>query len=87
MRSVPRREAVSTRSLVQATLLLVGILVVGYGYFDHERFYLFAGVLLIAGTVLSGVVDLLTGHHSFRSTRAAPSSSLMRRKHRAHGSR
>lgn len=61
MRSLPRYEATPTRYLVRATLLLVGLLGVGYGYFNDNRVYLFLGVLLIVANVLSSVVDMLTG--------------------------
>jgi hypothetical protein len=59
MREVSRNNAIPTQSVVRAGLLLVGLLGVAYGYFNDQRTYLYAGVILIIGNVLLGVVDLV----------------------------
>ena len=61
MRSAFRSEAPPTRHLFRATLLLVGLLGVGHGYFNDNVVYLFGGALLIVANVLGSIVDLLSG--------------------------
>ena len=61
MRSVLRREATPARYLVRATIFLGGILLVGHGYFNDNRAFLFVGVAVIAANVLTSVVDMFAG--------------------------
>lgn len=65
MRTAFGNEAVPTRHVVRAALLLVGLLGVGHGYFSDSVFFLFGGALLIVAIVLSSVVEMLTwtGRH------------------------
>jgi hypothetical protein len=43
-----------------ATVLLLGVLAIGYGYFHPSRSVLYAGMLLTVAGVITGVVRILT---------------------------
>jgi hypothetical protein len=43
-----------------AILLLVGVLLVGYGFLQNSRVGLYAGVLVIVAGVLCGVVRIIS---------------------------
>ena len=51
--------AVSAGHLAVASVLLVGILVMGYGYFERNTFALYVGLAVILAGVLNGLVRIL----------------------------
>lgn len=52
---------VSPGQLVVAGVLLIGLLVLSYGYFQQNTVGFYMGLLLIVAGVLNGVVLLVTG--------------------------
>ncbi|RMF99868.1 MAG: hypothetical protein D6741_07740, partial [Planctomycetota bacterium] len=51
---------VSKRRLAIAALLLVGVTVLGYGYFDHSRIGLFVGLVVVLAGVLNGIIQIVS---------------------------
>lgn len=58
--SVPRRGGVGKGWIVVASVLLVGVMVMGYGYFQQSEAGLYAGVAVIVAGVVTGLVRLLS---------------------------
>ena len=55
-----RFERVPVTNLVLATVLLIGVLLVGYGYSHPSATSFYAGLLTIIGGVIFGVIRLVT---------------------------
>ena len=45
--------------LIVATVLLAGLIITGYGYFEQDKVSLFIGLVVIVAGVLNGVVRML----------------------------
>ncbi len=44
-----------------AGLLLIGVIMSGYGYFEQNSTYLYIGIAVILAEVLNGLVRILVG--------------------------
>lgn len=53
------RTGTPIASLVVATVLLAGVLLLAYGYFQHNHAVLIAGLVVTGAGVLNGVVRLV----------------------------
>ncbi len=51
--------AVSAGQIAVACVLLIGVLVLGYGYFEQNTIALYVGLLVILAGVLNGLVRIL----------------------------
>ena len=52
-------ERVATTDLILAAILLVGVLIVGYGYFYSSMTAFYAGLFTIIGGVLFGAIRIV----------------------------
>jgi hypothetical protein len=59
MPTTPPKKTAIGAELSIAALLLVGILIVAYGYFQHTKVALYAGLLVTAVGVMLGVVRIV----------------------------
>jgi drug/metabolite transporter (DMT)-like permease len=60
MRTTPVRGRVSRSRLAVAVILLLGIVVVAYGYGRQSDIALYAGLLITVAAVLVGIVQIVT---------------------------
>jgi hypothetical protein len=65
MSTATRAHRVANADLFLAFVLLVGILVTGYGFFQASRIALYSGLFITIGGVLSGAMRL-AGHRQSR---------------------
>ena len=59
MRTEPNREKVTAKYVAIAVVLLLGIMVLAYGYFYESKIGLYVGLLLTAAGVLVGVLQMV----------------------------
>ena len=59
MRMEPAGKNATARHLVIAAVLLLGIMVLAYGYFYESRIGLYVGLLVTAAGVLVGVLQTI----------------------------
>jgi hypothetical protein len=59
MRTEPNRKKVTAKHLVIAVVLLLGIMVLAYGYFYESKIGLYVGLLLTAAGVLVGILQII----------------------------
>ncbi len=64
-KSVPtfRERAVSPGLLIVAIVLLVGVMVLAYGFFQQSRVGLGVGLVVILAGALNGVLKILARHN------------------------
>lgn len=63
MRTTRTRSNVSWGQLGLATVLLLGVLVIAYGYFQQSKAGLYVGLVLTAAGVLNGVIQIVIRGH------------------------
>jgi len=63
MRTTLTPSSVTRGQLVMATVLLLGILEIGYGYFQQSKIGLYVGLLITAAGVLNGVLQIVMQGH------------------------
>jgi len=59
MRTEPNREKVTAKYVVIAVVLLLGIMVLAYGYFYGSKIGLYVGLFLTAAGVLVGILQMV----------------------------
>ncbi len=59
MRTEPNRKKVTAKHLVIAVVLLLGIMVLAYGYFYESKIGLYVGLLVTAAGVLVGILQII----------------------------
>jgi hypothetical protein len=59
MRTEPNREKVTAKHLVIAVVLLLGIMVLAYGFFYESKIGLYVGLLLTAAGVLVSILQII----------------------------
>jgi hypothetical protein len=59
MRTEHNRKKVTAKHLVIAVVLLLGIIVLAYGYFYESKIGLYVGLLVTAAGVLVGVLQMI----------------------------
>lgn len=57
------KPGVSKAQLATAALLFVGVMVLGYGYFQQSRVGLFVGLLVVLAGVLNGIIQIVLRDH------------------------
>jgi len=60
MRTTLKRSRATKGQLYLAVVLLLGLLLVGYGYFQESKIGLWIGLLVIVAGVLKGVMHIVT---------------------------
>jgi len=55
-----RSSVVSKGELLISTVLLVGVIIMGYGYFRQNKASLYVGLVVIFAGILTGVLQILT---------------------------
>jgi len=53
-------ERVPLTDLVLAIVLLVGVLLIGHGYFHTSAFFFYSGLFIVIGGVISGIIRIVT---------------------------
>ena len=53
-------EQVPLIDVVLAVVLLVGVLLVGHGYFHPSTIFFYSGLFIIIGGVISGIIRIVT---------------------------
>jgi len=56
-----QRYVVSKGQFITASVLLLGLILVGYGYFQLKMGILFTGLFLVVTGVINGVLQILAG--------------------------
>ena len=59
MRTEPNRKKIPAKYVVIAVVLLLGIMVLAYGYFNESKIGLYVGLLVTAAGVLVGVLQMV----------------------------
>jgi len=59
MRTEPNRKKVTAKYVAIAVVVLLGIIVLAYGYFYESKIGLYAGLLLTAAGVFVGVLEMI----------------------------
>ena len=59
MRTAHKPSRVTNGQLVLAAVLLLGLLLVAYGYFQQNTIGLYVGLLIIVAGVLNGVLQII----------------------------
>jgi hypothetical protein len=59
MRTEPNKEKVTAKYVAIAVVLLLGIMVLAYGYFYGSKIGLYVGLLVTSAGVLVGVLQLV----------------------------
>jgi uncharacterized membrane protein len=59
MRTILTRSKVGKGQLVLAVVLLLGVLVMAYGYFQHSKAGIYIGAAVIVAGVLNGIVQMI----------------------------
>jgi hypothetical protein len=59
MRTEPNKEKVTAKYVAIAAVLLLGIMVLAYGYFYGSKIGLYVGLLVTAAGVLVGVLQII----------------------------
>ena len=59
MRTEPNRKKVTAKYVAIAVVLLLGIMVLAYGYFNESKIGLYVGLLVTAAGVLVGVLQMV----------------------------
>ena len=68
-RQTTLRKPIPTMTVIVAVILLVGVLSMGYGYYQNSHAMLYAGLTMTIIGVLNGIVLLVTRPNAFGSTR------------------
>ena len=59
MRTEHNRKKVTAKYVIIAAVLLLGIMVLTYGYFNENKIGLYVGLLVTAAGVLVGVLQII----------------------------
>ena len=60
MQPARKDERVTRGQLGLATVLFIGVLTIAYGYFHPSRLGLYAGLFVIAGGAIAGIIAIVT---------------------------
>ena len=55
-----KSSRVSMREIVVACLLFIGLVILGYGYFQHMKIVFYIGLAVTLAGVLNGVVQIVS---------------------------
>jgi uncharacterized membrane protein HdeD (DUF308 family) len=58
--SLLKPNAVSIWEIVVAGILLLGLMTLGFGFFQHNRAAFFAGLIVVLAGVIHGVIRIVT---------------------------